>query len=72
MRYVSIVIAATFLAILAVACDGDVPGRDVPRTVPPAHVGAAGVVPENMKPAPLIVPKGEGPIYETGIALKTA
>ena len=71
MRYVSILIATSGLMVLTVACDGDIPERDVPRTLPPAHVGAAGVLREGITPARPAVPQGIGPIYETGAALKT-
>lgn len=70
MRYLSIVFSALVLTILAVACDsgGDIPGRDIPRTVPPAHVGSP-VFPNR---APLTRPskrpvRGVGPILEAGV-----
>ena len=74
MRHLPILLSLSVLTTLMVACDGDVPGRDVPRTLPPTSVdsvGAAGMLPMPAKPAKP-VPQGRGPVYEADAGLKTA
>ena len=54
--------------LLPVACDSgdDVPGRQVPRTVPPASISTPLVIPERLPTKPV---EGSGPIFEAAVTV---